>query len=108
MNTDFVKEKVIKDFISKEKKLRSSTDAVKLLETRINNLLVEILTISADKATEAGRKTIMDGDVNFALDKAVAKKDLDWEEILDQIIKEPPADLGKISSGINQHIESHR
>jgi histone H3/H4 len=108
MGADFVKEKAIKDFISKEKKLRSADAAVSILESRINELMVEILNISADKATEADRKTILEEDINFALDKAVAKKDLGWEEILDQIIKETPADLGKISSGINQYIENRQ
>jgi histone H3/H4 len=108
MGKDFVKGKAIKDFISKEKKLRSADAAVSILESRINELMVEILNISAEKATEADRKTVLEEDINFALDKAVAKKDLGWEEILDQIIKETPADLGKISSGINQYIENRQ
>jgi histone H3/H4 len=107
MGADFVKEKAIKDFISKEKKLRSADAAVSLLEARINELMVEILNLSAESATAAGRKTIMEEDITFSLDKAVAKKDLEWGEILDQILNESAADLGKITAGIRESIASN-
>jgi len=105
---DFIKIEAIKNHITKEKKIRSEEAAVTILVASINEIMVKIIDICADKVKEADRKTIMEDDVKFALDKALAKKDLDWEEILEQVLIETPADLGNITQGIKKYIESHQ
>lgn len=103
---DAIKESAVKEVISKELDFRITNDSYKLLATAINKLIEETLKIAIKEAKEDGRKTIMDTDVKNAMDKAIAKSDLNWEEIFDQIMKETPADLGKITGGIEKYLES--
>lgn len=103
---DAIKETAVKKEISKKLNFRITNESYKLLATSINTLIEETLKLAIEEAKEAGRKTIMDTDVKTAMDKAIAKSDLNWEEILDQVIKETPADLGKITGGIKKYIEN--
>jgi len=103
---DAIKESAVKEVISKELDFRITNDSYKLLATAINKLIEETLKIAIEEAKQADRKTIMGSDVKTAMDKAIAKSDLNWEEIFHQIMKETPADLGKITGGIEKYLES--
>jgi histone H3/H4 len=102
---DFVKESAIKDFITNELRLRSANDAVNFLGNEINEMVVEILKRSAEIVKKEDRKTILKRDVETAIHIEIAQTDLDSMEILNQLLNESPADLGVISSGIDQFIE---
>ncbi len=43
-----------------------------------------------------------------SLEKHVGKRRLIWDEILSELILQSPADLGKVSKGINDYIEQHK
>ncbi len=102
---DFVNDASIKRFITEEKKMRSSGSAVKEFANTINEIMIEVINISAESAVEDKRSTIMIDDVKTGLAKAIQKKDLNSEEIFEQLIKESPADLGKITKGLQDFVK---
>ncbi|MBA7492916.1 hypothetical protein ES702_03469 [subsurface metagenome] len=102
---DFLKEAVIKDHIKTVEKMRSSEDAIDELSTKNTSLILAIIKEAATLAKEANRKTIMLEDIAQAYETCVGKEHLTWEEVLKQILQQSPADLGKISKGINDYIE---
>ena len=102
---DFLRDAQIKEYIKDILKLRSSKKALDELSTKINSVMVAILKEAGDLAKEANRKTVMPEDITQAYDKHVGKEHLTWGETLKQILRQPPADLGKISKGINDYIE---
>lgn len=102
---DFVNESSLKRFITEEMKLRSSNSAIEELSAALKGIITEVLKISAESASNDKRTTIMNRDIKKGLAKGVQKEDLDNEEILNQLLKESPADLGKIAKGITDYIE---
>ena len=102
---DFLRDAQIKEYIKDILKLRSSKKALDELSKRINAVMVAVLKEAAKLAKEANRKTVMPEDIIQAYKKHVGKEHLTWDEILKQILSQPPADLGKISKGINDYIE---
>jgi len=102
---DFLRDAQIKDYIKDILKLRSSKKALDELSTKINSVIVAILKEAGNLAKEANRKTVMPEDITQAYEKHVGKEHLTWGETLKQILRQPPADLGKISKGINDYIE---
>ncbi len=106
-NPDFLRDAQIKEYIKNVLKLRSSQKALDELSQKINSVMVAVLKSAAELAKEAGRKTVMPEDITQAYDKHVGKEHLTWDETLKQILRQPPADLGKISKGINDYIEKH-
>ena len=102
---DFIKDTVIRDYINDVLKLRSAKEALDETGKKFNSLIVTVLKEAAKLAKEANRKTIMPEDIAQAYEKRVGKEYLTWEETLKQILRQPPADLGKISKGINNYIE---
>ncbi len=103
---DYIKENAVKTAISQEKQFRITSEAYKMLESSINTLIENIINTAIKNAKEDDRKTIMEKDIQSATDKEIAKKDLNYEEILEQILNESAADLGKITTGINKYIEN--
>ena len=99
----FVKESAVKNFI-KAQELRSTADAVVALEEGIDGLIRRVIIEAGERAQEDKKKTIMPEHIAYALEKHVGREDLDWQQILDQVLQETPADLGKISKGIRDHI----
>lgn len=102
---DFLRDAQIKEYIKNILKLRSSKKAIDELSAKINSVMVAILKEAATLAKEANRKTVMPEDITQAYKKHVGKEHLTWEDVLKQILCQPPADLGKISKGINDYIE---
>ncbi len=102
--SDFVRDTVVKEFI-KTKRLRSSADAIAELDRGFNDLIRRVVTEAAKNAKQEKKKTIMTNHVTAAFEKLVGRDDLDWEAICEQILQETPADLGKISKSIRDHIE---
>lgn len=102
---DFVNDSSIKRFITDELNLRSSNSAVKELSTALNGIITEVIKISAESASKEKRTTIMSRDIKKGLAKGVQKEDLNSEEIYEQLIKESPADIGKITKGLQDLIE---
>lgn len=102
---DFLRYVQIKDYIKDILKLRSSRKAVTSLCKNLNSLIPAVLKEAARTAKEDDRKTIMLEDITQAYEKSVGKEHLTWEEVLRQVLRQTPADLGKISKGINDYIE---
>lgn len=105
--TEFVRYNTIKDYVKNIQKLRSNEAAVNNLTERFNSLIETVITSAAAQAKENKRNTILAEDMQAALEKTVGKKHLNSQELLDEIILQPPIDLGNISKGINKYIEEH-
>lgn len=104
---DFTKDTVIKDYIKDVLKIRSSQKAITKLTKNFNSVILAVIKTAAKLAREANRKTILLEDITQAYEKHIGKEYLTWDETLNQILRQPPADLGKISKGINDYIEKH-
>lgn len=102
---EFIRSNTIKEYINKVKKMRSSDDAVSLLLRRFNETIEAVLTSAQELAKEDKRNTILEQDITTSLEKHLGKRDLTWEETTEQIIRQNPVDLGKISKAINDYIQ---
>lgn len=101
----FVKSNSLKDHI-KGAKFRSSDEAIDLFIAVINKTIAATLDDAVKAAKAARRTTILGEDAQAALDKNIGKKDLPWDDIVREVLRETPADLGKISKGIQDYIRS--
>jgi len=103
---DFVKKTSIKAAI-RAKKVRSSADAIGFIKKSMEALIWALLDESEQIAKNNRKKTILLRHVTAAFEKHVGKSDLNWQEILSQIIQETPADLGKLNKGIRDYIKAN-
>lgn len=102
---EFIKFNTIKKYINDVLQMRSSTDAIEKLIKDFDSTIETVITEAEKLAKEDKRNTIMEQDIIIALEKHLGKKHLTWEEISGEIIRQIPADLGKISKSINDYIE---
>jgi len=100
----FLRAHSIKKYITETKKMRSSTGAVKMLIKAFDSTIEDIISDAAKLAKEDKRNTIMEQDVTPALEKHLGKKHLTWQETAEEVIRQNPTDLGKISKKINDYI----
>lgn len=94
----------IKEYIKDVAKMRSSDAAVEKLINRLEDTIADVVAEATRLAKEDRRKTIMEYDIDPALEKHVGKKHLTWQETAAEVIRHSPADLGKISKTINDYI----
>ena len=105
---EFLRFNTIKQYINDIKKMRSSTGAVNKLIKDFDSTIEDVINESGKLAKEDKRNTIMDQDVIPAIEKHLGKKHLTWQETKDEIIRQNPTDLGKISKAINDYIEKEQ
>ena len=105
---EFLRYNTIKEYINDIKKMRSSDSAVKKFLSEFDTAIEDTLSDAGKLAKEAKRNTIMDEDIVPAIEKHLGKKHLTWQETADEIIRQNPTDLGKISKAINDYIEKEQ
>lgn len=105
---DFIKNSTIRNYLKEKIKIRSSKKAIAQIDSIFNSLIIAVIKEAAKFAKENKRKTILPEDITPAIEKVVAKKHLSWQEVLNQILQQTPADLGKISKGINDYIQKKK
>jgi len=105
---EFLRFNTIKQYINDIKKMRSSTGAVKKIIKDFDSAIEDVINEAGKLSKEDKRNTIMDQDVIPALEKHLGKKHLTWQETADEIIRQNPTDLGKISKAINDYIEKEQ
>jgi histone H3/H4 len=101
----FLRFNAIKEYINDNLKMRSSDKAVKKFIKEFDYAIGATLKEAKKSAREDKRNTIMDQDIIPALEKHLGKKHLTWQETVNEIIRQNPADLGKISKAVNDYIE---
>ena len=102
---EFLRYNTIKEYINDILKMRSSEGAVKKFIGEFDTAIETTLSDAGKLAKEDKRNTIMDQDIVPAIEKHLGKKHLTWQETADEIIRQNPTDLGKISKAINDYIE---
>jgi histone H3/H4 len=105
---EFLRYNTIKEYVNDVLKMRSSDSAVKKFLSDFDIAIEDTLTDAGKLAKEDKRNTIMDEDIVPALEKHLGKKHLTWQETADEIIRQNPTDLGKISKAINDYIEKEK
>ena len=105
---EFLRFNTIKEFINDILKMRSSDSSVKKFIKAVDLKIGTVLKEAGRLAKEDKRNTVMDQDVESALEKHLGKKHLTWQETAEEIIKQNPTDLGKISKAINDHIKKNK
>jgi histone H3/H4 len=103
----FIKDTAVKNYIKEILKFRSAQNALDEFIEVLNVLIETIMREAKTIAQIAKRCTIMKKDITAALEKHVGKRHLTWEETAEEIIRQNPADLGKISKAINDYIDKH-
>jgi len=102
---EFLRFNAIKEYINDNLNMRSSDRAVKKFIKEFDSAIGATLKEAKKTAREDKRNTIMDQDIIPALEKHLGKKHLTWQETVKEIIRQNPADLGKISKAVNDYIE---
>ncbi|MCK5283560.1 MAG: NFYB/HAP3 family transcription factor subunit [Nanoarchaeota archaeon] len=105
---EFIRFNTIKEYINDNLKMRSSDNAVKLSIKEIDSAIETVLKEAGELAKEDKRNTVMDQDIISAVEKHLGKRYLTWQETAEEIIRQNPADLGKISKTINDYIEKEQ
>ena len=106
--TRFIKFEAVKAHINDIHKMRSSDKAVKKLVNRFDETIEAVIKDTQKTTKKDRRNTIMDQDIIPAMEKHLGKKHLSWQETTQEIIRQNPTDLGKISKAINSHIKKER
>lgn len=101
---DYIKDSVVRNYIKQVAKLHPSNEALDELNTQINTVITSVLSEAAKRARKARVKTILIEQMREGLEKHVGKKLLDWDEIVEQIMQQAPADMGKITKDIRARI----
>ncbi len=105
--TGIIKTTTVKAYFTKAKKMRTQAAAVKKLIDDFDVVLENVIVEAVRLAKAAKRNTVMKVDVAAALDKFLKKTDLTWDQTAEQVIKQNPTDLGKISKTILEWISAH-
>ena len=105
---EFIKFNTIKAYINESLKMRSSESAVKLSMKEFDSAIETVLKEAGELAKQDKRNTVMDQDIISAVEKHLSKKNLTWQETAEEIIRQNPTDLGKISKAINDYIEKEQ
>jgi len=102
--TKFIRTNTIKEYINDILEMRSSDSAVKKFIKEFDSAIADTLIDAGKLSKEDKRNTVMDEDIITAVEKHLGKKHLTWRETAEEIIKQNPTDLGKISKSINDYI----
>lgn len=102
---EFIKFNTIKEYFKVAFKMRSSESAVKKAINAFDSTIETVLKEAGGLAQADKRNTVMDQDIISAVEKHIGKRNLTWQETADEIIRQNPTDLGKISKTINDYIE---
>ena len=105
---EFIRFNTIKEYIAHILKMHSSDSAVKKSIKAFDTAIETVLKEAGETAKEDNRGTVMDQDIISALGKHLGKRHLTWQETAEEIIRQNPADLGKISKTINDYIEKEQ
>ncbi len=105
--TGIIKTTTVKAYFTKAKKMRTQAAAVTKLIADFEAVLEAVIVEAVRLAKAAKRNTVMKVDVAAALDKFLKKTDLTWDQTAEQVIKQNPTDLGKISKTILEWISAH-
>ena len=105
---EFIKFNTIKAYINDILKMRSAESAVKNSMSEFDSAIETVLKEAGELAKEDKRNTIMNQDITSAVEKHLGKRNLTWQETADEIIRQNPTDLGKISKAINDYIEKEQ
>ena len=105
---EYIRFNTIKEYISSTLKLRSTDKTVKKFIKQFDTAIEAALKDAGKSTKEDKRKTVMDKDILPALEKHLGKKHLTWQETAEEIIRQNPTDLGKISKAINDYIEKEK
>ncbi len=106
--TEFIKFNTIKEYFKDAFKMRSSESAVKKAMSEFDSAIEIVLKEAGELAQADKRNTVMDQDIISAVEKHLGKKNLTWQETAEEIIRQNPTDLGKISKAINDYIEKEQ
>mgnify|MGYP001597087309 FL=1 len=105
---EFIKFNTIKEYINVILKMRSSESAVKKAISEFDSAIEKVLKEAGELAKEDKRNTVMDQDIISSVEKHLGKRNLTWQETAEEIIRQNPTDLGKISKAINDYIEKEQ
>lgn len=100
----FLNFSTIKNYINEDKKIRSADKAVQDLIERFSETIEDVIVYAKNLALKDRRKTIMPRDIHKAIEKVIGKKNLTWQDTLNEILIKNPAQIGNISKGIAAYI----
>ena len=101
---EFIRFNTIKEHINDILKMRSADSAVKKFIKEFDLSIAATLSDAGKLSKEDKRNTVMEEDIIIAIEKHLGKKHLTWQETAEEVIRQNPTDLGKISKAINDYI----
>lgn len=105
---EFLRFNTIKEYINAAFGMRSSKGAVQKFIRAFDSAIKDTLADAGKSAKENKRNTVLEADIDPAIEKNLGKKHLTWQETAGEIIRQNPTDLGQISKAINDYIEKEK
>ncbi|MBA7491557.1 hypothetical protein ES702_02105 [subsurface metagenome] len=105
---DFIKQTVLKEYISSKAKVRVNKTALKKLIGKLNATTRALVREAKRLAKQDKRTTIMPRDIAGATEKIIGRKHLTWQELAKEITRLGPIELGNISKAIDEYIEKQK
>ncbi len=105
---EFINFHTIKNYIVQKEKMKSADDATEKLIERFNESIKKVIGDAGFLAREERKKTILLRHIEKSLQENLGKIELSWKEILKEVLKQNPTDLGHISEGIQVHLRKGR
>jgi histone H3/H4 len=105
---EFLRFNTIKEYINVAFGMRSSKGAVQKFIRAFDLAIKDTLADAGKSAKENKRNTVLEADIEPAIEKNLGKKHLTWQETAGEIIRQNPTDLGQISKAITDYIEKEK
>jgi len=105
---DLVRLNAIKSYVKTVKHMRISDTAANDLRIRVNDMLKTILTEATVSAKSEKRSTVMPRDTEPAADRIFVGKNLNASEILREIKRQGPIELGQVAKLISDYIAAEK
>jgi len=98
----------VKNRIAKKYKLKSGEEAINKLAARVSDEIDLILADAVEVTKDEKRKTVLERDIDAAIEKNLGERGLTADELLEELLKQDPSELGRIIEGVDSHIRKER
>lgn len=105
---DMIRLHTIRRYVKEVQHLSISSHAADQLRIRINEQVKKILTEASTIAKAGKRSTIMPRDIDPAADRVIGKKNLNAPELLVELKRLGPIEIGQLIKIINTHVEEQK
>ena len=105
---DFIKVATVKKYIKEQENFKSAGGAIETFIERFTQWMKEVLGLAKIVAEKEKRKTILQRDIEPAMDRKLEELKLSWNDLFDQLLKQNPTELGRIAQKIDIYLRKQK